>query len=76
MNNSFSLKQISKAGNFDTILTSRQYKLNLMADFMRKKYENLKLNQFEIANQLGYTPFTLQSSKMIQKGFHLLEFIK
>ena len=34
MKNSFSLQQIKKASNLDAILISRQYKLNLMADFM------------------------------------------
>ena len=34
MNNSFSLEQIFKTGNLDANLTSRQYKLDLMARFM------------------------------------------
>ena len=41
-------------------LISRQYKLNLMVDFMRVKYENLKLKQREIANKLGFSTSTLQ----------------
>ena len=45
MNNSFSLQQIQKTSNLDANLISRQYKLNLMADFMRVKYENLKMKQ-------------------------------
>ena len=60
MNNSFSLQQLSRPGNLDSNLISRQYKLNLMADFMRLKYENPKLKQSEIANQLGYSTSTLQ----------------
>ena len=55
MNNSFSLQQIQKTSNLDGNLISRQYKLNLMADFMRNKYENPKLKQSEIANSLGYS---------------------
>ena len=31
-----------------------------MADFMRVKYENLKMRQSEIANQLGMSSSTLQ----------------
>ena len=31
-----------------------------MADFMRLKYENPKLKQSQIANQLGYSTSTLQ----------------
>ena len=60
MNNSFSLQQIQKTSNLDANLTSRQYKLNLMADFMRVKYENPKMKQSEIANQLSMSPSSLQ----------------
>ena len=60
MNNNFSLQQIQKISNLDANLISRQYKLNLMADFMRVKYENPKLKQSEIANQLGLSSSTLQ----------------
>ena len=60
MNNSFSLQQIQKASNLDANLISRQYKLNLMADFMRLKYENPKMKQSQIANQLGLSSSTLQ----------------
>ena len=60
MNNSFSLQQIQKTSNLDANLISRQYKLNLMADFMRIKYENPKMKQSEIANQLGKSSSTLQ----------------
>ena len=60
MNNNFTLQQISKTGNLDSNLISRQLKLNLMADFMRLKYENPKLKQSEIANHLGYSSSTIQ----------------
>ena len=60
MNNSFSLQQIQKTGNLDANLISRQDKLNLMADFMRVKYENPKMRQSQIAIQLGLTSSTLQ----------------
>ena len=63
MNNSFSLQQIQKTSNLDANLISRQYKLNLLADFMRTKYENPKMKQFEIANQLGLSSSTLQRSR-------------
>ena len=33
MNNTFSLQQIQRTSNLDANLISRQYKLNLMADF-------------------------------------------
>ena len=51
MNNSFSLQQISRTGNLESKLISRQYKLNLMADFMRVKNGNLKMKQSGTANQ-------------------------
>ena len=60
MNNTFSLQQIQKTSNLDANLISRQYKLNLMADFMRVKYENPRMKQSEIANQLGMSSSTLQ----------------
>ena len=60
MNNTFSLQQIQKTSNLDVNLISRQYKLNLMADFMRVKYENPKMKQSEIANRLGMSSSTLQ----------------
>ena len=60
MNNTFSLQQISRTSNLDANLKSRQYELNLMADFMRVKYENPKLNQSQLANQLGDSTSNLQ----------------
>ena len=60
MNNSFSLQQIQKTSNLDANLISRQYKLNVMADFMKVKYENPRMKQSEIANQLGMSSSTLQ----------------
>ena len=60
MNNSFSLQQIQKTSNLDANLISRQYKLNLMADFMRVKYQNPRLKQSEIANQIGMSSSTVQ----------------
>ena len=60
MTNSFSLQQIQKTSNLDANLISRQYKLNLMADFMKVKYENPKLKQSQKADQLGLSTSTLQ----------------
>ena len=53
MNNSFSLQQISRTGNLDPNLISRQYKLDSMSKFMCIKFENPKLKQSELAYQLG-----------------------
>ena len=60
MNNSFSLQQIQETNNLDANLISRQYKLYLMADFMRLKYENSRTKQSEIVNQIGLSTSTLQ----------------
>ena len=60
MNNNFSLQQTQKTSNLDANLISRQYKLNLMTDFMKVKYENPRMKQSEIANQLGMSSSTLQ----------------
>ena len=60
MNNIFSLQQIQKTSNLDANLKSRQYKLKLMADFMRLKYENPRMKQSQIANQIGLSTSTLQ----------------
>ena len=60
MNKSFSLQQIQKTSNLDADLISRQYKLNPMADFMKIKYENPRVKQSEIANQIGLSTSTLQ----------------
>ena len=60
MNNSFSLQQTQKTSNLDSNLISRQYKLNLMADFMRVKYENPKMKQSQLANQIDLSASTLQ----------------
>ena len=39
MNNNFSIQQISKTGKFDSNLISRQYKINIMANFMQIIFE-------------------------------------
>ena len=71
MNNTFSLQQISRSGNLDSKLISRQYKLNLMTDFKRMKNENPKLKQSPIANQLGYSTSTLQRYRNDKYAFIL-----
>ena len=54
MNNSFFSQQISRTGNLNSRFKYRQYKLNLMADFIRMNNDNPKMKQSQIANQLGY----------------------
>ena len=57
------MQQISRTRNLDSNLIARQYKLNLVADFMRIKCENPRLKQSEIAKHLGYTIVTVQRYK-------------
>ena len=42
MNISLAIQQTQKASNLDANLISRQYKLNLMADFMKLKLKTQK----------------------------------
>ena len=63
MINSFSLQQIQKTSKRDPNLKCRQQKLNLMADFLRVKYENPKMKQSQIANQIGLSTSTLERYK-------------
>ena len=42
MKKSFSLQQLSGTGNLDSNSIFQQYKLNLIADFMRINYEKPK----------------------------------
>ena len=60
MNKSISVQQISKIGNFDSNLISRQHKLNLMAKFMQINFENPKRKQSELAEHLGYSSSTIK----------------
>ena len=60
MNNSFALQQIQKNCSLDANSKSRHYTLNLMADFMRLKYEKPRMKHSEIANQLARSSSTLQ----------------
>ena len=60
MNNTPSLSEINKTANMDSNLITRHYKLKLMNDFMNVKYQNPKMTQSEISNQLGMFSSTLQ----------------
>ena len=54
------MQQISQTRNLDSNLTSRQYKLNLMAGIMEVKSINPKPKQYEIAKVLGFSSSTLK----------------
>ena len=67
MNNTSSLQQIQKTSNLDANVIPRQFKLNLMADFKWVKYENPKLKQSQIANQLSYSTLERYKSAFNKK---------
>ena len=47
----------------DPNLITRHYKLKLMNDFMNIKYQNPKMKQSEIANQLNMSTSTIQRQR-------------
>ena len=61
--NTPSLAEINKTANMDPNLLTRHYKLKLMNDFMNIKYQNPKLKQSEIANQLNMSTSTIQRQR-------------
>ena len=60
MNNTPSLSEINKTANMNPNLLTRHYKLKLMNDFLNIKYQNPKMKQSEIANQLDISSSTLK----------------
>ena len=61
--NTPSLAEINKTANMDPNLLTRHYKLRLMNDFMNIKYQNPKMKQSEIANQLNMSTSTIQRQR-------------
>ena len=60
MNITFSLDQLSRAGNLDAKLVLRQHALDSKDRFMENKCINPKMKQNYIGKELGYSCFTLQ----------------
>ena len=58
--NTPSLSEINKISNMNPNLITKHCKLKLMIDFMNIKYQNPKMTQSEISNQLGMSSSTLQ----------------
>ena len=58
--NTPSLVEKNKTANMDPNLLTRHYKLKLMNDFMNIRYQNPKMKQSEIANNLNMSSSTLQ----------------
>ena len=58
--NTPSLNEINKTANMDPNLITKHYKLKLMNDFLNMKYQNPKMKQSEIANQLDISSSTLK----------------
>ena len=61
--NTPSLAEINRTANMDPNLLTRHYKLKLMNDFMNIKYQNPKMKQSEIANQLNMSTSTIQRQR-------------
>ena len=61
--NTPSLAEMNKTANMDPNLLIRHYKLKLMIDFMNIKYQNPKMKQSEIANQLNMSTSTIQRQR-------------
>ena len=60
MKNNFSLQQISRTGNLDSSLITRQSKHDLMARFLEIKSLNPKIRQDQIAKELACSRSFLQ----------------
>ena len=74
MNNTFSLEQISKTGNLDSNLVTRQYKLDLMPRFKEIKSMNPGLRQDQIAKEIGCSSSTLQRYRQDIKMLSHIEY--
>ena len=61
--NTPSLAEINKTANMDPNPITRHYKIKLMNDFMNIKYQNPKMKQSEIANQLNMSTSTIQRQR-------------
>ena len=60
MNNTPSLNEINKTSAMDTNMLTKYYKLKLMNDFMKIKYQNPKMAQTEISSQLNMSSSTIK----------------
>ena len=60
MNKTPCFAEINKTANMDPNLLTRHYKLKLVNDFLNIKYQNPKMKQFELANQLDISSSTIQ----------------
>ena len=60
MNNTPSLNEINKFANMNPNLIIDFYKIKHMNDFMNLKYQNPKMKQSDIANQLGMSSSSIQ----------------
>ena len=60
MNNTPSLNEINKNSAMDPNMLTKYYKLKLMNDFMKIKYQNPKMTQSEISSQLNMSSSTIK----------------
>ena len=64
MKKTLPLEQISKTGKLDANLILRQYKLDLMSQFMELESSNPKVRQDQKAKELSYSSSTLQRCRL------------
>ena len=60
MNNIPSLNEINENSTMDPNMLTKYYKLKIMNDFMYMKYQNPKLKQSDLANNLNMSSSTIQ----------------
>ena len=60
MNNTPSLNEINKNSTMDPNMLTKHYKLKIMNDFLKIKYQNPKMTQSEISSQLNMSSSTIQ----------------
>ena len=58
--NTPSLNEINKNSTMDPNMLTKYYKLKLMNDFMKIKYQNPKMTQLQISSQLNMSPSTIK----------------
>ena len=64
MNNTLSLEQTGKTGELNAELLMRQNRLDKMAEFMELNSMNPKLKQYEIAEELKLSSFSIQQFRI------------
>ena len=73
MNKRFSYDNMIKSKSIEPNDLIRTYKLDRCCDFMELKYNNPRMTQKQICNQLGFSDSTIKDIEMILKWIDLIE---